>query len=143
MKKILIATDFSRHSRYTIEYILDLLEETQIACQICLLNTYMVQHTDPARVISLNDELKKKSKAGLERELDEMLKKVKNPKVSLEIASHMGSLNNVVLQMVQKEKYDMVAMGKSGGDNVETISKMLRQQKCPLLITYMPEEQPA
>lgn len=69
-----------------------------------------------------------------------MMKKVKNPNVTLEVASHMGSLNNVVLQLVQKDKFDMVAMGKSGGDNVETISKMLKQQKCPLLITYLPEE---
>lgn len=141
MKKILIATDFSRHSKYTIEYILNLLGDTHIAFQICLLNTYMVQHTDPAKVITLNDELKRKSKAGLEMELSEMLKKVNTPHLTFQTASHMGSLNNVVLQMVRNEKFDMVAMGKSSGDNVETIAKMLKQQKCPLLITYLPDEQ--
>ena len=140
MKKILIATDFSKHSRYTVEYMLELLESTQIPCRICLLNTYIVQHTDPARVILLNDELKNISRTRLERELAELQKKVKNPKISIEIASHMGSLNNVVMQMVQKDNYDMVAMGKNGGENVETISKMLKQQKCPLLITYLREE---
>lgn len=140
MKKILVATDFSAHSRYTVEYILNLLEETQIPCKICLLNTYMVQHTDPSKVISHNDELRNSSQSGLENELREMQKKVKNPNISLEIASHMGSLNNVVLKMVLQDKFDMVAMGKSGGDNVETVSKLLRQQKCPLLITYLPED---
>lgn len=142
MKKILIATDFSRHSRYTVEYVLDLMESTRIPCQICLLNTYIVQHPDPSKLIALNDELKSFSKSGLEKERSEAMKRITNPLVTLEIASHMGSLNNVVLQMVQKDKFDMVAMGKSGGDNVETISKILRQQKCPLLITYLPEEQP-
>lgn len=143
MKKILVATNFSRHSRHTIEYILELMEATQIPCQICLLNTYIVQHHDSSKLISLNDELKSVSRAGLERERSEMLMKVNNSKLILEIASHMGSLHNVVLQMVQKDKFDLVAMGKSDGDNVETISKMLRQQKCPLLITYLSDESTA
>jgi hypothetical protein len=101
-----------------------------------LLNTYLVQQTDPGQVIKLNDELKNISKAGLEAERLEAVGKITNPHISIETSSHMGSLNYVILQFLQKEKIDMVAMGKNGGKHVETISTLLKQQHCPLLITY-------
>lgn len=136
MKKILITTDFSTHSQYTIFYVLNLLHDTQIPCKILLLNTYIVQQTDPHQVISTNDELKRISKLGLERQRDKALKNVINFNISIEIASHMGSLNNVVMQLLRKEKIDLVAMGKNGGRHVESLSHLLKQQQCPLLITY-------
>jgi nucleotide-binding universal stress UspA family protein len=139
MKRILIATDFSCHSKYTITYVLSFLQDTKIPCKITLLNTYMVQQTDPNQVILHNDELKKKSKAGLEKERDEAIGKVENPNISIDVASHMGSLNHVILQLLNKNEVDLVAMGKNGGRNVETISTLLKQQLCPLLITYFKE----
>ena len=112
------------------------MQDTQIPCHITLVNTYMVQQTDPSQVIELNDQLKRKSKTGLEQELISAQTKVKNPLITLDIVSHMGSLNNVVLQLIRNQAYDLVAMGKNGGKHVETISSLLKQQKCPLLTTY-------
>lgn len=139
MKQILIATDFTCHSKHTIQYVLRFMQDTKIPCHITLVNTYMVQQTDPKQVILLNDELKKKSKAGLEQERDEAIGKITNPNISIDIASHMGSLNYVILQLLNKKEIDLVAMGKNGGQHVETISVMLKQQQCPLLITYFKE----
>src|SRR5665647_862696 len=136
MKRILVTTDFSCHSKHTIDYVLNFLCETQIPCQLLLVNTYMVQQTDPKQVILLNDELKKKSKEGLEREREEAMKKVTNPRISIDVISHMGSLKNIIMQMLKTDKMDLVAMGKDGGKNVETIAALLKQQQCPLLITY-------
>lgn len=137
MKKILITTDFSAHSRHTVQYILNLFSDTRIPCQVLLLNTFKVLQPDPKKVIETNDELKKLSTTGLEREREEALKIIKNKLITVDIASHMGSLNNVVLQIIQNEKIDLVGMGKKKGRHVEMMSSMLRKHQCPLLITYM------
>ena len=139
MKRILVTTDFSPHSRHAIEYVLDLMKETASPCQIFLLNTYMVQHKDPDEIIHLNDELRKHSKANLREEKEAVLKKVTNPNIRIEVASHIGSLSNVILQLLQKEKIDLVVMGKSNGQHVEKVSNLLKQEKCPLLITFLKE----
>jgi hypothetical protein len=99
----------------------------------------MVQQTDPRQVIQLNDQLKQTSKKGLEQALDYAQSQIKNPLITVDIASHMGSLNNVVLQMIRDKEFDLVAMGKNGGKHVETISVLLKQLECPLLITYLKE----
>lgn len=137
MQSILIPTDFSEDSKYTIKYVLDLLQNNKGPCRVLLLNAYMVLQTDAKLVISQNDELKKKSRAGLLEE--EMFAKTKltNPEVTIETLSSMGSLKNVIYQVLQKEKIDLIAMGKDGGKNVEVISTMLKSEGlCPLLTTY-------
>ncbi len=137
MKRIIITTDFSYHSKHAIEYVLQLMREAQIACQLLLVNTYIVQQTDPKQVIILNDELKKRSKQGLEQEKIEALKKNTNPLITIETNSQMGSLTNVIKQMLHTYKVDFVAMGKDGGRHVEQVANLLKEQECPLLITYI------
>ena len=137
MKRILIATDFSVHSRHTIDSVLKHLHESQTASQVLLLNTFMVQQTDPALVIQENDEMKKRSKEGLSQEKSIALGMVQGFNVSIDTASHMGSLNNVIAQLVHKDKYDLVAMGKDGGRHVACVSALLKQLQFPLFITFL------
>ena len=137
MKRILLPTDFSPHSRHTLKYVLAFVQDTQIPCHITMVNTYMVQQTDPSQVIQLNDQLKKASMIGLEQELTDAKSLIKNLLVTVDKASHMGSLNHVVSQLIRNKEFDMVAMGKNGGRQVETISGLLKQLGCPLLITYL------
>lgn len=136
MKNILITTDFTKDSRYSLQYMLELLKDVQSPCKILLVNTYMVQHTDPSKIIMLNDELKSKSKDGLEKQRSETLKLITNPNISIEVASHMGSLRNVIHQLLDSTKFDLVVMGKNGGKHVESVSTLLKQKHCPLLITH-------
>jgi len=96
----------------------------------------MVLQNDAKQVISLNDELKSKSKAGLLEEITQAQKQNKNPQVSIESISHMGSLKNVVHQVLKNEEIDLVAMGKDGGNHVEVISNLLKEEECPLLVTF-------
>lgn len=141
MKKILIATDFGPYTQHTIKYVLNLLEGTQDPCTILLVNTYMVDYlNDLDNIIPLNDELKAKSKAGLELVKNETLKLIKNKNISLETSSHFGSLYNVILNIQKKENIDLVAVGKNTDINLEAISELLKKQNCPLLITQPEEE---
>ncbi len=137
MKRILIATDFSPHSRTAIDCVVNIIQDSISDCEIILLNTYMVKETDPQKVISQNDELKRASKRSLEHEQAELKKKITNPNVSVNVASHMGSLTHVVSQLIRTNTVDLVAMGKDGGKNVENVSMILRQIGCPLLVTYL------
>lgn len=134
MKSILIPTDFSPTSKQAIQYVLDLMGETIIPTRILLVNTYMVQHKDPKDIIRINDELKKQSKNGLEKEKEETLKKISNPNISVETVSHMGSLSNVILHLLKSENIDLVAIGKNNGKLLENVSGILKEQHCPLLI---------
>ena len=143
MKYILITTDFSHHSKYTVQYVLNFMQETNIPCRIILLNTYLPPQTDPDQVISVNDTLRMKSKIGLLQEMVEAQKNIRNPLITIETRSHIGTLKNVILQLLQNNKFDLVAMGKNGGKHVETISVLLKQQHCPLLITYQDDTRAA
>jgi nucleotide-binding universal stress UspA family protein len=137
MKRILIPTDFSKHAGHSIDYVLNLFEQTQSPCRILLLNTYIFQQTDPKQVLIINDELKKRSKEGLAFQKEELLKRIKNPNITVETISHLGSLHNVVLQLLQKEEVDLVAMGKDTGKHLAQISELLKQHHCPVLITHL------
>lgn len=139
MRNILVTTDFSEHARNTLLHVLRFLKDTQIPCRILLLNTYVVSHSDPDQLITLNDELKKKSMDGLEKERKEALKDFTNSNISIETHSHLGSLNNVILQLMKKNNIDLVAMGNMEREQVDTVSRSLKKQQHPLLVTYLNE----
>lgn len=135
MKSIVIPTDFSPSSRYATLVVLELIKETENFCRVLLLNTFMVQHTDPDQVIRLNDELKQLSKQGLECECEAARRLVTNSNITVEVASHMGSLSNVLLHLLNKEKIDLVVLDQNGGWQMEELAGLLKQKKCQLLVT--------
>ena len=136
MNNILLTTDFSKDSSHSLDYVLDILKDSKFPVKILLLHTFMVQQTDPSKIIILNDEMKLKSKMGLEELRNEAMKKVTNPNISIEVASQMGSLKNVILQLLDTSKFDLVVMGKNGGKQIESVAALLKQRNCPILITH-------
>lgn len=136
MNRVLITTDFTHHSKNAIKVALELFNDFQKPCHIVLVNTYLVPEVHPDLLISTNDQLRKISKAGLEQDREEALKLNKNPLITFETISQMGSLTNVTLQTIEKHKIDLVVMGKNGGKHVDLVSALLKKQGCPLLITY-------
>ena len=136
MNNILLTTDFTQDSSHSLDYVLDILKDSKFPVKILLLHTFMVQQTDPSKIIILNDEMKLKSKMGLEELRNEAMKKVTNPNISIEVASQMGSLKNVILQLLDTSKFDLVVMGKNGGKQIESVAALLKQRNCPILITH-------
>jgi hypothetical protein len=47
----------------------------------------------------------------------------------------MGSLSNVIVNLVKKENIDLIVIGKDGGNNIAQISGLLTLHPCHLLIT--------
>ena len=136
MKRVLITTDFTYHSKNAVKVALELFNDSQKPCHFVLMNTYLVPEVDPELIISANDKFKKISKAGLELEREEALKLNKNPLTTFETISQLGSLTNVTLQTIEKFNINLVVMGKNGGKHVDLVAALLKQQGCPLLITY-------
>ena len=141
MNRILVTTDFSTPSQHTLRAVLDLLRHTQSTSRILLVNTYVVDRsTDPRDLICRNDELKIRSKKNLEAQRREALEWVRNPHIIIDTASHMGSLPNVITNLIKKEKIDLVAMGRDEGNHLKQIADLLKKHQCPLLITQEEEE---
>lgn len=137
MKRILVATDFSVHSRHALEHVIKLVQDSQELCRVLLLNTYQVKETDPQQAIHLHDELRKISKEKLEKERILATQLVTNPHVIIETASQMGSLKNVILQFLKFGKIDLVVLGKDENKNIESLREVLKQHQCRLLVTTL------
>lgn len=141
MKSILVTTDFSPHSNYSLRYILEWLKDIQSPTNIILLNTYLVDmKNDHQHLLQLNDQMRLESKKKLELQKAEALTWVKNSFTDIKTASHMGTLTNVMTNLIRTEQIDLVVMGKNGGGHVEQIVDLLKKQRCPLLITYNKEQ---
>ncbi len=132
MRKILITTDFTPQAEKNVELVIDLLKDIRSEVSVLLLNTYLPPRTEPARVIELNDELKKKSREGLAQAKENALASNKNPLVKIETASHLGSLFNVVHNLLGPEKYATVSFCESGA---EKIAELIHNEKGCILIT--------
>ena len=132
MRKILITTDFSPQASQTIEHVLKLLQGSDSAVSVLLLNTYLLPKADPSKVIEMNDELKRRSRDGLAESLQKAEAENSNPLVSIQTASHLGSLFNVVQNLMGQEKYETVSFCEGGPQKV---AELITKKKCPVLIT--------
>jgi len=129
MKSILVATDFSSHSQDVLREVLEQLRE--VPCRILPINTYLVdQSAGPENILALNDELKSQSKRKLEVQRAEALKENFNSHVSIETGSHMGSIDNVIKNLLLREKIDLIAMSNPSGTKLEKVEDFLKRQSC-------------
>lgn len=124
---MLIPTDFSVASRQAIQYAFDLLQDKKEDYRFLLLHTYLIPSAPPHQLISLHDELRKKSLEGLEKERLWAQTLNGDHSVSLETLSSMGSLENVVNHLVDNQKIDCIIMG-------------MERVNCPLLVIPSPKE---
>lgn len=122
MKRILVTTDFSRPCQNTLDFVLDHLFQENITAKIFLLNTYLVQETDPGRALAQNDELKRQSKEGLANEIWRVSRMLKPNQIEIEPITQLGSLPNVIPLILKIHDIDLLAMPKDGGKHIELIS---------------------
>jgi nucleotide-binding universal stress UspA family protein len=134
MKSVLVATDFSPQSQTALTYVLDLLRDTKENVRILLVNTYLVDfNRDPQELLRLNDELKLHSRRNLESIKSDALAAIHNPLISIEICSHMGSLANVLTNLIEREKIDAIAVGNENGKFGDQLALLLKKHNCLVL----------
>ncbi len=132
--KILIPTDFSLTSKSLIDQVVNSLHETDTLTEILLLNTFIVNETDPEQVITANDKLKSESKMSLEELKSLTMGKILNPNIQIQTVSHLGTLKNVIQQILKKEKFDQLAVTKELATELTTIREFLRDKECSFVI---------
>jgi nucleotide-binding universal stress UspA family protein len=140
MKSILIPTDFSEISRDAILHTLSLFRTERKEIRLTLLNAYLVPNVDSENAVLINDQLKEKVNKRLLSERDKITELTKDYKIHFEAFAYMGSVENVIPEILKKQKFDLVVMGKNGGQFIEKVSRALRENnsKCPLLTVYPP-----
>jgi len=138
VKIILIPTDFSASSKNVIECVLSFLKEVGEDYKLLLLNTYLVPTSQPEDLIAVHDELRKKSREGLEDQRKKMESANLNARISFDTLSHMGTLENVIPHIVKNHHIDCVVMGidqeKRKCVLEKTYSHILNSIMCPLMI---------
>ncbi len=139
MQIILIPTDFSVVSQNAIEWALTFFKNQEGGYRVLLLNTYLVPSLPAHQLITMHDELRKKSIEGLEHQLQLVTEANRQKKASFEILSHMGALENVMAHIVQTQHVDCIVMGMSHTQNKKEILEkncvcVLNRLQCPILI---------
>lgn len=132
--KILVPTNFSPDSTKLLEEVLLRIQDTRTPTEILLLNTFTVKETNPALVITENDRLKKESLQSLQKLKATTDSKNKNPFVLVTVASHLGTLKNVIQQILIKEDFDEIAITKEQSSDISGILKFLKEKSCAVFI---------
>lgn len=132
--KILVPTNFSPDSIKLLEELLLRIQDTRTPTEILLLNTFMVKETNPALVISENDRLKRESLQNLQLLKATTDTKNKNPFILVTVASHMGTMRNVIQQILTKEDFDELAITKEQSSDISGIMKFLKEKSCSVYI---------
>lgn len=154
-KKILIPTNFSKHSWNSLVFALNLYKKTP--CTFYLINAYnspgFLNETLPLHRKELEENPEKEnSEHGLDRIMKGLSFRQENPKHHFETISYQGNLVEGIQENIEKLGIDLIILGAPGdsaGINAaydNKISKITEEiEKCPLLVipeAYEPKEAP-
>ncbi|MCM4155692.1 universal stress protein [Gramella sp. AN32] len=143
-KKILIPTNFSKHSWNSLVFALKLYKK--FPCTFYLINSYSSQkffnETLPLAKADEDEQTEKeKSENGLERMMKGLIFRKENPKHQFEKISTEGNLVENVQDAVNKFGIDLIILGSQGDTaGISTsydnqISKLTEKiQECPVLV---------
>ena len=144
MTRILLPTDFSKHSLTAIHYGLQLFKEAK--CTFYLLNSYMppVYHTEylmgsPAQ-IGLGDLVQENSRNTLESLKNELEETFNNPLHTFITHSAFNVLTSEVARTVEAERIQLIIMGTQGATGAKAILfgtntvQVIKNAKCPVLV---------
>jgi nucleotide-binding universal stress UspA family protein len=138
MKNILIATDFSKHSNDAIHYVINLVQRLHDSCHILLVNSYLIpSDTEKDRMIEVNDKLRTESQNLLKKEKRIVSNLIKSKNITIETISQIGSLHNVILNLIDIKHINLVVIGSCATEQLSIITRGLKgAQHPPLLVTY-------
>lgn len=136
MKKIILATDFSRNAKNAIEYGIQLFGIQGV--NYIIVNSFVEPKATTNVVVSMNDLLRKESIKGLkvlEHSLTEQF-----PSISLDSRSLYGSIASVIEQITLDEKVYCVVAGTKGLSALErfvmgsSTLDIIKNVKLPVLL---------
>ncbi|NND63697.1 MAG: universal stress protein [Flavobacteriaceae bacterium] len=143
MRKVIIPTDFSENAMNAIIYAMELFKYDRSDFTIVHAFADTVYENTMEMSRTFFEEYKAKVKKGTDKQLEEVLSKMKevspNPRHNYEYKSVFGSLVDTVNDLVNKENADIVVMGTKGATDDRDITfgsetlQVMKYVKCPVL----------
>ncbi len=139
MGKILLPLNFNWESHATILSFAEFAKRMSLEGHLILLHTFLLPATSPARAVNLHDDTKKKSIAMLESEKKYFMQNAAGLKITSEIMSCMGTLENVIGNLAQGSDVDFIVLGHNQETNrcmsaPGGCQSFLKRVECPVLV---------
>jgi len=143
-KKLLLPTDFSKHSWNAIQYAIKLYE--QRPCDFYILNTYRKESQGhDSLALDPEDSFNKLSESRSKEGLGDILKRIFEIDKSVDhrfyVISRSGTLLDAVRDIVKKQEIDMIFMGAKGMHNEQknkygknTLAIIQNIRSCPVMV---------
>ena len=143
MKKILLATDFSKASTQAMNYVIEIARKT--GAEISLLNAYLVPAVEFTGNMSTYTAMSQDEKVHAERQLKDIIHLISNIKdkdgnyLSYKSIAEQGDSVSAISRHVERDNYDLVVIGSTGIDDpsrwyYSTAAELINEINAPILI---------
>ncbi len=141
MKSIFLLTNFSEAASKAIRSFISVYGPRLAGnCKLKLVNAWNQPRTGHFQMINLDEYLEEISVADLQHELSVLTREYQWPEKDLEIVSKKGDIVDVVNQLTETGKPDLIVAGTKGSNLMReiligsTTGRILRQVKLPTLL---------
>ncbi|QBR84823.1 universal stress protein [Legionella israelensis] len=139
LRKVIIATDFSKHAEYALKRAILLAEHQDITLELI----HVLKQPWPASFVQFSDKEQQKELLRLEKNTEEKLQNLVKPfssKVSMKISVLLGRIADEIIRFTQDNQGDLIIAGAHGQYHVSdyvlgtTSGDMVRQGNTPVLL---------
>ncbi|QDP73302.1 universal stress protein [Legionella israelensis] len=139
LRKVIIATDFSKHAEYALKRAILLAEHQDITLELI----HVLKQPWPASFVQFSNKEQQKELLRLEKNTEEKLQNLVKPfssKVSMKISVLLGRIADEIIRFTQDNQGDLIIAGAHGQYHVSdyvlgtTSGDMVRQGNTPVLL---------
>jgi nucleotide-binding universal stress UspA family protein len=138
MKKIVLATDFSKGSEKAQEIAINLAKKN--LSELTLLHCYSPTYTDPNIPADLMMDVEKRRQTELEGKLSEVARSIQEQGVVTKYKLRMSTVAESINEMAENDEADFAILGKTGDTGFlekligSTAENVINKVKIPLLV---------
>ena len=138
MKSILVPTDFSKNANNALDYAIELAKKEK--AKIILLHAFNVTYIYPDMPMQYTIDLTESARKDADKKLQLLFLKVtKSGKIACEIINKQAIVVDLILEVAEKKKPDMIIMGTKGASGIKEVlmgsntAKVIEKAKCPVM----------
>ncbi len=117
MKTILLPTDFSDNAKNAAKYAFSIFSDEE-AYRFVLVNSFEMPYSTSEVMVSVTDIIEQDSRKGIEKQLNELRGKLKNPDSKVEGISTQGEAVSEIEKVAKKQAADFIVMGTKGSSGL-------------------------
>ncbi len=145
IKKILIPTDGSEYSRYATDYAVNLCEALNAEITLISVADIRYEMYDVYSEVHAVGNVEALIREQVSRALDQHAAEIERRGISVRKILRVGDVIQEILDVVEKEKIDLVVIGTHGRKGIShfllgsTTEKLIRSAPCPILTVRPPK----